>query len=134
VLNKEAHTQKSDMHVVVKAKALLLHTFTVTENPNRYPKKYRFSLVTRIQDAAIDILRGLREANDLPYGSPEEKAERMRRQALALAHCKAMLDLIELSYELKLLDKSGADYWTRLVADVRNMTAAWHKKDRTRMG
>lgn len=35
--------------VIVKAKELAVHSFKLTSNCNRYPKKYRHSLVDKIQ-------------------------------------------------------------------------------------
>ena len=34
---------------------LIKHTFTITNSTERFPKKYRFTLVNRIQDKAVDI-------------------------------------------------------------------------------
>lgn len=36
---------ENDLKVIVKAKELAVHTFKLTSNCNRYPKKYRHSLV-----------------------------------------------------------------------------------------
>lgn len=35
---------ETDLKVLVKAKELAVHTFKLTSNCNRYPKKYRYSL------------------------------------------------------------------------------------------
>lgn len=39
----------NDFKVITKAKELALHSFKLTSNINRYPKKYRHSLVDEIQ-------------------------------------------------------------------------------------
>lgn len=39
----------TDLKVIIKAKDLAVHSFRLTSNCNRYPKKYRHSLVDRIQ-------------------------------------------------------------------------------------
>lgn len=44
---------ENDLKVIVKAKELAKHTFKLTSNCNRYPKKYRHSLVDRIQIRSI---------------------------------------------------------------------------------
>lgn len=54
---------ENDLKVIVKAKELAFHTFTLTSNCNRYPKKYRHSLVDRIQIKSLDIYDTLFEAN-----------------------------------------------------------------------
>ena len=37
--------EPSEFNVIVKAKDLVKHTFTITNSTERYPKKYRFTLV-----------------------------------------------------------------------------------------
>lgn len=50
--------EPTEFNVIVKAKDLVKHTFTITNSTERYPKKYRFTLVNRIQDKAVDIYYG----------------------------------------------------------------------------
>lgn len=53
----------TELKVIVKAKELAVHSFKLTSNINRYPKKYRHSLVDRIQIKSMDIYETLFEAN-----------------------------------------------------------------------
>ena len=46
---------EKELKVIIKAKELAKHTFTLTSNVNRYPKKFRHSLVDRMQLKIIDI-------------------------------------------------------------------------------
>ena len=46
---------ETDLKVILKAKELAEHTLRVTSNCNRYPKKYRFSLVYKMQNNALEI-------------------------------------------------------------------------------
>ena len=57
--------EPSEFNVIVKAKDLVKHTFTITNSTERYPKKYRFTLVNRIQEKAVDIYEMTLEANEL---------------------------------------------------------------------
>lgn len=43
-----------DLKVIVKAKELALHSFKITSNNDRYPKKYRHSLVDKIQTKSLE--------------------------------------------------------------------------------
>lgn len=54
---------ENDLQVILKAKALAKHTLQITSNCNRYPKKYRFSLVDKMQNKALEIYEYLHEAN-----------------------------------------------------------------------
>lgn len=44
-----------ELRVILKAKELAKHTLIITSNCNRYPKKYRFSLVDKMQNKALEI-------------------------------------------------------------------------------
>lgn len=46
---------ENDLKVILKAKELATHTLRVTSNANRYPKKFRFSLVDKMQNKSMEI-------------------------------------------------------------------------------
>ena len=52
---------ENDLKVIQKAKELATHTLKVTSNANRYPKKYRFSLVDKMQNKSMEIYEMLRK-------------------------------------------------------------------------
>ena len=53
----------TDLKVIIKSKELAVHSFKLTSNCNRYPKKYRHSLVDKIQIKSLEIYETLFEAN-----------------------------------------------------------------------
>lgn len=53
---------ETDLKVILKAKELAEHTLRITSNCNRYPKKYRFSLVDKMQNKSLEIYEYLYEA------------------------------------------------------------------------
>ena len=69
-------TKKSDLYVITKAKELSKYVITVTE---KSPKKYRFTLVVRLQNYSLDVIENLLMANMLPLGDER----RARHQAEA---------------------------------------------------
>lgn len=124
--------EPTEFNVIVKAKDLVKHTFTITNSTERYPKKYRFTLVNRIQDKAVDIYECALEANELNLLDAQEFKERQRLQAKAMTYCKELLFFIELSHEQGFISTSSCEYWSKLVLDVKYMLAAWKKRDRAR--
>lgn len=68
--------EPSEFNVIVKCKDLIKHTFTITNSTERFPKKYRFTLVNRIQDKAVDIYECALEANELNLLDAQEFKER----------------------------------------------------------
>ena len=118
----------NDLKVLVKAKDLADHSFKLTSNCNRYPKKYRHSLVDKIQVKSLDIYETLLEANRI--NNVSHKRERCEMITRAITLCDEMLFYIELSMMLQLLTDSSAEHWSKLVQDVKYMSIAWRTKER----
>ena len=116
--------EPTEFNVIVKAKDLVKHTFTITNSTERYPKKYRFTLVNRIQDKAVDIYECVLEANELDLRDAQEYRQRQKLQAKALTYCKELLFFIELFALLYLnnldhfiKEKLGIKYYGRYMDD-----------------
>lgn len=119
---------EKELKVIIKAKELAKHTFVLTSNTNRYPKKYRHSLVDRMQLKSIDIYTELFEANRT--SNIIDKQERLKKISNAITYCDELLFLIELSMQLKLLNDGSMAYWTEMVCDVKYMAIAWRNKEK----
>ena len=118
------------LDVILKAMALAEHTLRLTSNCNRYPKKWRFSLVDKMQNKSLEIYEYLYEANrtDLRlYGR-----ERSELQTKAITHCDELLFYIALSQKLNIINLKSAEYWSKMVTDVKRMAIAWRSRDRER--
>lgn len=118
----------NDLKVIVKAKDLAIHSFKLTSNCNRYPKKYRHSLVDRIQVKSLDIYETLLEANRI--NNVRHKRERCEMITKAITICDEMLFYIELSMMLQILTDKSAEYWSQMVRDVKYMSIAWRTRER----
>ena len=118
----------NDLQVIVKAKELAVHSFKLTSNCNRYPKKYRHSLVDRIQVKSLDIYDTLMEANRIH--NVTHKKERCEMITKAITFCEQLLFYIELSMGLGMLADKSAAYWSKMVSDVKYMSIAWRTKER----
>lgn len=118
----------NDLKVIVKAKDLAVHSFKLTSNCNRYPKKYRHSLVDRVQVKSLDLYEKLLEANRI--NNVTHKRERCEMITKAITICDEMLFYIELSMMLDLLTDKSAEYWSKMVQDVKYMAIAWRTRER----
>ena len=119
---------ENDLKVIVKAKELAVHSFKLTSNCNRYPKKYRHSLVDRIQIKSLDVYETLFEANRIDNRTRlQERCETITR---AITLCDELLFYIELSMNLGLLNDKSAAYWSKMVSDVKYMSIAWRTRER----
>jgi hypothetical protein len=119
---------ENDLKVIVKAKELAVHSFKLTSNCNRYPKKYRHSLVDRIQVRSLDIYDDLLEANRI--NNVTHKWQRCDAITRAITLCDELLFYIELSMNLELLNDKSTAYWSKMVTDVKYMALAWRTKER----
>ena len=118
----------ADLKVILKAKELALHTFKLTSNCNRYPKKYRHSLVDKMQVKSLEIYELLFEANRI--NNVTDKHTRCETITKAITYCDELLFFIELSMNLNLLNDNSAAYWSKLASDVKYMSIAWRTKER----
>lgn len=119
---------ETDLKVIVKAKELALLTFKITSNCKRYPKKYRHSLVDKIQITSIDIYTTLFEANRI--NNTTNKFKRIDKISTAITYCDELLFLIELSMNLKILTDGTMSHWSKMVCDVKYMAMAWRTKEK----
>ena len=121
---------KDKLEVITKSMELTEHTLRITSNCNRYPKKYRFSLVDKMQNKCLEIYEVLHEANRTDLNA--YKRERLELQTKAITYCDELLYYIELSCELNIINSKSMEYWSRMVTDVKHMSIAWRTKDKQR--
>lgn len=120
----------ADLKVIVKAMELAEHTLRITSNCNRYPKKYRFSLVDKMQNSALEIYEYLTEANRTDIR--KYKRKRSELQTKAITRCDNLLFYIELSMKLNIINVKSMEYWSKMVSDIKHMAIAWRTKDKER--
>ena len=124
--------------VLVKAKELVIYTIKVSNNEKHFPKKYRFTIVQKLQEKAMYILDCLTMANELnpsdKDGNIDEDIMTRRKlyQKEAYAACRSLLTQIDIAVELFDIDVSGVAYWTALCVEVKNKTNAWMSSDAAR--
>ncbi|MBO5484296.1 MAG: four helix bundle protein [Lachnospiraceae bacterium] len=122
---------ETELRVILKAKDLAEHTLRVTSNCNRYPKKYRFSLVDKMQIKSLNIYEALMEANRTDLR--DYRHERSELQTKAITYCDELLFYIELSYKLNIISDRSMEYWSKMVSDIKHMSIAWRSKDKGRI-
>ena len=127
-MRQDKPTEK-EMKVIIKAKELASYTLKVTSNNNNFPKKFRFTLVDRMQRRSFDIYESLLEANRTHI---ENKHARFDLQTKAIISCEELLFYIEMSMMQNIITAKRAEYWSGLVSDVKHMTLAWRKRDKDR--
>lgn len=124
--------KQGDLTVIIKAKELAAHTLKVTSNEKVFPRRYRFSIVNKMQDKAFSIVANLIEANEILPRTKSEYEHRRLLQRKAMAECRSLATLIDISKETFQISTDRCSYWARMIFEIRTMTAAWFKKDEER--
>lgn len=113
---------ENELRVITKAKELALHSYIVTSNSDKFPKKFRHSISDKIQNRCLDIQDKLLEANSINVKNKELRCETITQ---AITHCNQLSSYIELAMKLHLISGKSAEYWSKLVLDVKRMAIAW---------
>ncbi len=126
--------QKTELTVITKAKDLCSYVLTITENS---PKRFRFTLTSRLQNLSLDVIENLYQANEVYVPKLNPNAAHEKR--LALQHA-ALTSVKLLAYMALLAREQGAiipkqyEQITKLASDCQNLIGAWINSDRKRFG
>ena len=121
--------ESNDLKVIIKAQELAVHTIKLTSNCNKFPKKYRFTLCDRMQNKAMTIYEQLLEANRTLLSDISDRA---CLQTGAITNCDELLFYIEMCLQLQIIEPNSAEYWSKLVSDIKYMAIKWRAKDKER--
>ena len=124
--------RQGELTIVGKAKDLVNHTLTVTNNSKLFPKKVRFTICQRMQNISLQILHDILAANEIYPDNRQKMEQRLDLQKEVLTNCKVFLSLLDIALEQGYVDIRRCEYWTGLTTDVKNMAASWRKKDAER--
>ena len=124
---------QSELAVVVKAKELCSYIMTVTD---KSPKRFRFTLVAKLQSYALNAIENLYRANEVfvKRGDTEKAAERLEFQRSALTEMKLLGYMAQLSMEQGCILPKQYEQITKKLYDCQNLLGAWMNSDRKRFG
>ena len=90
--------KKSDLYVLTKAKDLSKYIFTITE---KSPKKFKFSLVVRLQNLMLDVLEGIYLANSEKDIYAQQKMLKKMQFLLKMAKSAGFAKTVDISTLVK---------------------------------
>lgn len=124
---------QSELAVITKAKDLCSYVMTITD---KSPKRFRFTLVAKLQSYALNTIENLYRANEVfvKTGGMEKAAQRLDFQHQALTELKLLGYVAQLSMEQGCILPKQYEQITKKVADCQNMLGAWLNSDRKRLG
>ena len=127
--------QKSELTVITKAKDLCNYILTVTD---KSPKKFRFTLTSRLQNYSLTIVELLLSANEVRVTDREGRRiearleERRSYQQEAFTSMKMLSFLAQVAMEQKSILPKQYEQITKKLYDCQNLLGAWVKSDNKR--
>ena len=124
--------RQAELSVITKAKDLCSYILTVTE---KSPKRFRFTLTSRIQNHALNIIENLYRANEvfLTKGDLSALDKRLEYQRQAMTECKLLSYMSLVALEQGAILPKQYEQITSKIYDVQNLLGAWMKSDDRRV-
>lgn len=121
----------SELSVITKAKDLCSYIMTITD---KSPKRFRFTLVSRLQNYGLDIIEYLIKANEIyvPNVQSKEMADRVNLQRSAMSRLKLLGYISELAMKQQCILPKQYEQITKQVYDVQNLLGAGMNSDKKR--
>lgn len=125
--------QQSELSVITKAKDLCSYIMTVTD---KSPKRFRFTLVAKLQAYALNTIENLYRANEIFMKSSGAAAaeKRLNFQHSAMTELNLLGYMAQLSMEQGCITGKQYEQITKRVYDCKNLLGAWIKSDSKRFG
>ena len=125
--------EKSELSVITKAKELCSCIMTVTD---KSPRRSRFTLVSRMQNYALDVIENIYIANEIyvQTGRRDQAEKRQAYQQQAQTALRLLGYIAQLPVEQQCILPRQYEQITRQVYDCRNLLGAWMVSDRKRVG
>lgn len=120
----------SELMVITKAKDLISYLFQISENA---PKKYRFTLVSKMQNSALGTLECLILANEILLGSEEDNKARKDLQHKAIANLKVLDAIAMTARQVGCILPKQYEVLSRHISDCIKLTGAWINSDKKRL-
>ena len=118
-----------ELAVIVKAKDLGSYVFTVTD---KLPKKFRFTLVTRLQNTCLDIIENLYYANSVYVKGKEDYTHIGKRNAYqkrAYVKVKMLLYFALIARENQCILPKQYERISTQAYEVNRMITVWARSD-----
>ena len=126
---------KSKFEVLIKANELAAFTIRICSNEKNFPKRYRWTITSKIVDEAIDICRFIRKANKraLDRAKPAAYNKRLKYPNKALGNIDSMLALMDIAYYTFNIKDEKIDNWVSMVVSLQTLLERWKKSDKQYM-
>lgn len=125
--------KENELGVIIKSRKLIEYIFTITE---KSPKKFRFSMVSRLHNSALSALEHLIRANEIYV---KDKTQTGLYQKRLGYQEEAMVDMKVLGYMAMIAREQGCilpkqqEQIALQISECRKMLWAWMLSDKKRL-
>ena len=127
----------NELSVITKSKDLCSYILTITE---KSPKRFRFTIVTKLQNYALELIEHLFRANEIYIGSIGQQGrdrqieKRLMYQHSAMTELKLLGYMAQVAMGQQCILPKQYEQITKKIYDTQNLLGAWIKSDRKRFG
>jgi GDP-D-mannose dehydratase len=125
-------TYQNELSVITKSKDLCSYIITVTD---KSPKRFRFTLVSKLQNYAISVIENLFRANEVfvKQGDIAKAEQRLEYQRQAMTELKLLSYISQLAMQQQCILQKQYEQITKQISDCQNLLGAWMNSDRRRL-
>ncbi len=124
---------QSELLVITRAKELTTYIITVTE---KSPKKFRFTLVSRLQNYSLDILEKLYLANDVMMNKSmtmEDMKKRRKYQQNAMTKLRLLAYIAMVARESQCILPAQYAQISEKAVETQRLLYSWEQSDNKRI-
>lgn len=125
--------KESELEIMIKSRKLIEYIFTITE---KSPKKFRFTIVSHLQNEALKIIENLIRANEIyikDKTQTEDYRRRLRYQQEAMVDIKLLGYMAMIAREQECILPKQQEQIALQLSECRKMLWAWMLSDKKRL-
>lgn len=125
--------KENELEIMIKSRKLIEYIFTITE---KSPKKFRFTLISRLQNEALSIIENLIRANEIyikDKTQTEDYRRRLRYQKEAMVDIKMLGYMSVIAREQECILPKQQEQIALQLSECRKMLWAWMLSDKKRL-
>ena len=124
--------KQGQLQVLNKSRELVSYIIKILTNEEVFPKKYRWTLVSKISDEGCDLITSINRANAVKVETQTDFEYRRFQQKQARGHLEAMMSLITIAYDVFPASAKKMNYVGNLEFEIIELLNKWMKSDKER--
>lgn len=126
------NSKPSELTVIIKTKSLCAYVMNATSNS---PKKFRFTLVSKMQTYCLNSLEYLYRANEIMANTGSKKSilKRIDLQHKAVSELHLLAFMTQMAFDEKCILKKEYISIAEQILECKKLAGAWIKSERKRL-